>query len=235
MSPERSLWSLSAQIDSDKSWYYLHLLCQTANGCKHFSCDSYFTAERSRILTAWDLRSSSPLKRGYSCNPHLMMANMELKFLHSLQCRAILMKCLMVLILFTEFGSLKISVATQKVSWFITSSKRFRFPRLRGESSLKRSSTYLRVKTDSVLNLYVWKSLWIFHSFSVTVHKWSELGLGATYSVGSMLRKSSKSLMESWAATSMVLSCSREIWLSLRRSWASSSEHNVSVSMLFFR
>lgn len=32
---------------------------------------------------------------------HLMMANMELKFLHSRQCRAILMKCFIVFIRFS--------------------------------------------------------------------------------------------------------------------------------------
>lgn len=73
----------------------------------------------------------------------LIMANMELKFLHSRQCRAILMKCLMVFILFRALGSFKISEATQKVSLFITSSNCFRLPLPIEVSSLNRSSTYL--------------------------------------------------------------------------------------------
>lgn len=71
------------------------------------------------------------------------MANMELKFLHSRQCRAILMKCLMVFILFRALGSFKISEATQKVSSFITPSNCFRFPLPIEVSSLNKSSTYL--------------------------------------------------------------------------------------------
>lgn len=73
----------------------------------------------------------------------LIMANMELKFLHSRQCRAILMKCLMVFILFRALGSFKISEATQKVSLFITSSNCFRLPLPIEVSSLNKSSTYL--------------------------------------------------------------------------------------------
>lgn len=127
---------------------------------------------------------------------HLMMANMELKFLHSRQCKAILMKCFTVFIRLSWLGSLVTSVATQKVSWLMASSKRFRLFELDFDRSLNRSSMY---------------------------------------SVGSMAQKSSKARMESCVATSTVLSCSKEIWLSRNRSWASSSEHNVSVSMLLFR
>lgn len=79
---------------------------------------------------------------------NLIIANMELKFLHSLQWRAILMKCLMVFILFRVLGSFKISVATQKVSWFITSSNCFRLPLPTEESSLNKSSTYLKHVTE---------------------------------------------------------------------------------------
>lgn len=75
---------------------------------------------------------------------------MELKFLHSLQCKAILMKCLMVFILFRALGSFRISVATQKVSWFITSSNCFRLPLPIEESSLNKSSTYLRTMTKKL-------------------------------------------------------------------------------------
>lgn len=74
---------------------------------------------------------------------HLMIANMELKFLHSRQCRAILMKCFMVFILFMALGSFRISEATQKVSWFITSSNCFRLPLPVEDSNLYKSSTYL--------------------------------------------------------------------------------------------
>lgn len=75
---------------------------------------------------------------------------MELKFLHSRQCKAILMKCLMVFILFRALGSFRISVATQKVSWFITSSNCFRLPLPIEESSLNKSSTYLRTMTKKL-------------------------------------------------------------------------------------
>lgn len=73
---------------------------------------------------------------------HLMMANMELKFLHSRQCRAILMKCLMVFMRLSWLGSRVTSVATQKVSWLMASSKRFRLAELVLERSLNRSSMY---------------------------------------------------------------------------------------------
>lgn len=132
----------------------------------------------------------------YYSPSHLMMANMELKFLHSRQCRAILMKCLMVFMRFSWLDSRVTSVATQKVSWLMASSKRFRLADPVLERSLNRSSMY---------------------------------------SVGSMAQKSSKARMESWVATSTVLSCNKEICPSRSRSWASSSEHNVSVSMLLFR
>lgn len=154
------------------------------------------------------------------------MANMELKFLHSLHCRAILMKCLMVFILFRALGSFKISEATQNVSWFITSSNCFRLRLPIDVSSLNKSSTYLQ------------QYGFFYSTPNCTIHKGQENKSEkpkSPYSVDSMFLKSSKSLMESWAATSMVLSCNSEIWLSLRRSWASSSEHSVSVSMLFFR
>ncbi|TNN61693.1 hypothetical protein EYF80_028055 [Liparis tanakae] len=108
---------------------------------------------------------------------------------------AILMKCLMVFMRLIWLGSRSTSVATQKVSWLMASSKRFRLAEPVLERSLKRSSMY---------------------------------------SVGSMAQNSSKARMDSCVATSTVLSCSREIWPSRRRSWASSSEHSVSVSMLLF-
>ena len=47
---------------------------------------------------------------------------------------------------------------------------------------------------------------------------WYKRLQASTYSVEAMFLKSSKSLMESCAATSTVLSCSRLIWLSRRRS-----------------